>query len=220
MTRFVDRIDAGSKLAQALLNRRTDLNAIVLALPRGGVPVGYQVAKRLGCPLDILSVRKLGLPSQPELAMGAIAEGHILVLNGPLVRELGIRETTIDAVAAREGRELDRRAALYRDGRSAPDLRGLPVILVDDGCATGSNMRAAVEAVRILEATRVTVAVPVASREASRLMESVADEFVCIEVPRHFVSVGQYYSDFTQVSDAEVERWLTQASKPAEIAGE
>jgi len=206
MTRFLDRADAGKQLAQAMVNRHPHWEALVLALPRGGVPVAFEIAHRLGLPLDILPVRKLGVPGQPELAMGAIAEGNVRVLNADIVRQLFIPPSEIDRVAAEEGRELQRRGRVYRSGRAEPRITGRTVILVDDGCATGANMRAAIEAARAGGATRIVVAVPVASREADRLLRTMADEVVCLAVPVHFGGVGQFYADFSQVTDDAV-RW-------------
>ena len=196
---FRDRADAG----------RGDVT--VLALPRGGVPVGYEVALALGAPLDVFLVRKLGVPGQEELAMGAIATGGVRVVNDAVVEELGIAPDVIEAVAAREQEELERRERAYRGERPAPDVSGRVVILVDDGLATGSTMRAAARALRKLGPARIVVAVPVAPREACAALRPEADEVVCAETPESFKGVGRWYDDFSQTTDEEV-RALLQAS--------
>lgn len=209
---FRDRTDAGEQLAAQLLQYSNRGDVIVLALPRGGVPVGYEVASALGAPLDVFVVRKLGVPWHPELAMGAIASGGIRVLNGDVISSLRITDEIVEAVAEREQVELDRREEAYRGGRLRPDVRGKVVILVDDGLATGSTMRAAVAAVRTLGPSRVVVAVPVGARDACRELERGADEVVCVETPEPFFGVGSWYDDFRQTTDEEVVELLVRAS--------
>ena len=184
---------------------------LVLALPRGGVPVAFEVALSLGAPLDIFLVRKLGVPGQEELAMGAIATGGLRVVNDSVVRHLDIAPELIDAVAAREQGELERRERAYRDERPAPDVRGRTVILVDDGLATGSTMRAAALALRQQGPARVVVAVPVASREACEEFRDEVDDIVCASTPEPFMGVGRWYEDFSQTTDEEVRSLLARA---------
>ncbi len=212
MMYFLDRTDAGKRLAGVLGSWRNLKDAIVLALPRGGVPVGFEIAAALDLPLDILLVRKLGVPGRAELAMGAIAEGGIEVINRDVVRQLGVSSEAIAAVAARETMELERRIKAYRHNRRPPDLHGRPVILADDGCATGANMRAAIEACRARGACYVAVAVPVASFQANTLLRNLADEVVSLSVPEPFFGVGHFYIDFKQVGDEEVEALLSRAA--------
>jgi putative phosphoribosyl transferase len=215
---YKDRYDAGRQLANAMAGRRSQWSGIVLALPRGGVPVGFEIAHRLDLPLDICLVRKLGLPAQPELAIGAIAEGGVLVLNDDLVRRLRVTSATIERIAEDERRELDRRSIAYRGTRNLPDLRGQTVILADDGCATGANMCAAIQAAGRAGAAWIIVAVPVASKEASRLLEELADEVICLAAPSPFGAVGQYYQDFAQVPDQAVTLLLGQVKPPGRVA--
>lgn len=210
---FLDRLDAGRQLAEKLLDYTDRPEAIVLALPRGGVPVAAEVARRLHLPLDVFLVRKLGVPGHEELAMGAIASGGIQVLNSDVVDSLRIPRTTIEAVASRERRELERREHEYRDGREPADPRGRTAILIDDGLATGSSMRAAVAALRRQGAARIVVAVPVAAARTCLEFQTIADEIVCAEVPDNFEAVGEWYYDFSQTSDGEVRDLLTQAEK-------
>jgi putative phosphoribosyl transferase len=212
MTRvFEDRVQAGRALARQLLDYRGATNAIVLALPRGGVPVGFEIAQALGLPLDVLVVRKLGLPGQPELAMGAIASGGALVLNEDVLRFADGREADLEQVRRREQLELERRERQYRGARPPLQMSGCTAILVDDGLATGATMEVAVRALRGLAAGRIVVAVPVASREARDRIAAVADEVVCLEVPTFFSAVGQWYRDFGQTSDAQVSELLAQS---------
>jgi len=201
---FRDRAEAGRLLGARLAESSFPKDAIVLGLPRGGVPVASEVAQTLGLPLDVIVVRKLGVPWQPELAMGAIASGGVLVLDQSLIRMEGISQEDVEAVAAREEQEAERREQLYREGRPALELQNRTVILVDDGLATGSTMRAAVKCVKGLHPSAVIVAVPVASRQASEYLRHVADECVCMAVHEPFGSVGEWYRDFRQTSDAEV----------------
>jgi len=204
MIRFHDRRDAGRVLAQRLMRYAHQPDVRVLALPRGGVPVGYELARILGVPLDVYIVRKLGVPGHEELAMGAIASGGARVLNDDVVAAIGIAEDSIDRIAEREQQELERRERLYRGDRPPPGVAGQTVILVDDGLATGATMRAAVAGLRTLGPERIVVAVPVASARACADLGAEADEIVCAETPPDFHAVGQWYEDFDQTSDAEV----------------
>lgn len=204
---FQDRADAGRSLAAELISRKLAANTIVLALPRGGLAVAAEVARALHAPLDLVVVRKLGVPWQPELAMGAIA-GHTRVLDHRLIGDLRISDEDIEAVATRETREMERREKLYRSGLPAPDLQGRTVVLVDDGLATGSTMVAAARHVRSLHAEKLIVAVPVASSQACSRLKSEADECICLAAPDPFFAVGQWYIDFRQVTDDEVREIL------------
>jgi putative phosphoribosyl transferase len=208
---FEDRHDAGRQLAAKLGRYAGRPDVIVLALPRGGVPVGYEVARALGVPLDVFLVRKLGVPGREELAMGAIASGGVRVLNEDVVRELGIPQRWVDEVTADEAAELRRREVAYRDGRPAPDVRGKTVILVDDGLATGASMRAAVAALRQRGPARIVVAVPVAAAQTCKELRSEADEVMCAETPEPFYAVGTWYEDFSQTTDDEVRDLLSRA---------
>lgn len=199
-----DRRAAGQALAAALGDYAGRDDVIVLALPRGGVPVAAEIATALGAPLDVLLVRKLGLPEQPELAMGAIASGGTAVFNEDVLTAARLPEDLIADIIAIERRELERRARLYRGERPWPDLAGRTVILVDDGLATGATMRAAVEAVRAQGAARVVVAVPVAPPDTVARLRNLADEVIAPHQPERFMAVGQWYIDFSQVSDDEV----------------
>jgi putative phosphoribosyl transferase len=187
-------------------------DVVVLALPRGGVPVGFEVAKALHAPLDVFVVRKLGLPGQVELAMGAIGSGGVRVLNRDLLRALRIPEEVVDQITQEEHRELERREREYRDGRSPVDVRGKTVILVDDGLATGSSMHVAVLALKQKEPAQVVVAVPVAPADTCAELQSVADKVVCAITPQPFLGVGQWYEDFSQTSDEEVRELLRRAA--------
>lgn len=198
-------------LAAALEQYVGRCGVVVLAPPRGGVPVGYEVARMLQVPLDVFIVRKLGVPGHEELAMGAIASGDIRVLNERVVRALGIPEDVIADVAAREREELDRREREYRGNRPAPDLRGRTVILVDDGLATGSTMRAAVTALHRRAPERIVVAVPVAAEETCEELRGDVDEVVCTRTPQPFYGVAMWYGDFSQTSDGEVRELLARA---------
>lgn len=204
MTQFRDRRDAGIKLAQKLLNYAGHPDVIVLGLPRGGIPVAYEVARALHAPLDMLVVRKLGLPGHEELAIGAIAAGNIRVLNEEIIHELNIPEKVIDKVTQRELQELQRREHDYRGDRPAPDVRNRIVILIDDGLATGASMRAAVAVLRALHAARIVVAVPTTAWEAREVLRREVDEIVCVTVPEPFYEVGGSYDDFSQTTDDEV----------------
>ncbi len=212
MTRvFEDRADAGRALAKALEGRRAAADTIVLALPRGGVPVAFEVAQALCLPLDVLVVRKLGLPWQPELAMGAIASGGAVVMNEDVLRMADPGERAIEQVKRQEQAELVRRERQYRGARPPLDMHGRTGILVDDGLATGATMEAAVRALKALGARHVVVAVPVASPDARDRIAAVADEVVCLAAPMLFSAVGQWYRDFGQTSDAEVSDLLAKA---------
>jgi predicted phosphoribosyltransferase len=211
---FQDRSEAGRVLAHALDKFAGDPGVIVLALPRGGVPVGYEVARALHVPLDVFVVRKLGAPGQEELALGALASGAVRVLNHDVVDALGITPEEIDRVAEREQQELERRERQYRSGRPALDVRGRTVILVDDGLATGSSMRAAVAALRQRAPAKIVVAVPVAPPSTCEELSSEADQVVCAATPLPFYAVGQWYRDFTQTSDKEVRGLLERANQP------
>jgi predicted phosphoribosyltransferase len=194
---FRDRREAGRVLAEKLAAYANRSDVLVLALPRGGVPVGYEVAGALGAPLDVFVVRKLGVPGYEELAMGAVATGGVLVLNDQLVERLGIPQHIIDAVAARERQELARRERLYRSGRPPLDVRGRTVILVDDGLATGATMHAAIQALRQQNPARIVVAVPTASPETCEEMRARADDVICGITPEPFDAVGRWYRDFS-----------------------
>jgi predicted phosphoribosyltransferase len=212
---FADRVEAGRRLADRLAAYARRPDVLVLALPRGGVPVASEVARALGAPLDVFVVRKLGVPGHEELAMGAIASGGVCVLNRDTVRALDVPARLIEAVARREIQELRRRERAYRDDRPAPAVRGRTVILVDDGLATGSTMRAAVEALRRLGPARVVVAVPVAAPATCAEFRGVADECVCVTTPEPFFAVGAWYDDFSQTTDEEVRELLARAAAPA-----
>jgi len=210
--RFVDRRQAGQFLAQRLAGYRDDASVIVLALPRGGVPVAFEVARALDAPLDVFIVRKLGLPGHEEFAMGAIATGEVMVMN-PDLTNAGIPQATIDAVAARERVELARRERLYRGDKPPVAIADRTVILVDDGLATGSTMLAAATAVRRQRPCRTIVAVPVAAAETCRALRRIVDDVVCATTPEPFMAVGAWYDDFRQVSDDEVHALLDAASR-------
>lgn len=205
---FVNRREAGRTLGTYLSKLAGRNDVIVLALPRGGVPVAYEVAQTLGVPLDFFLVRKLGTPGHRELAMGAIASGGIRVLNEDVVRWYSIPTSVIEIVVREEQEELQRRERAYREDRPAPDLRNRIVILIDDGLATGSTMRAAAQAVRERQPSRVIVAVPVGARETCVELAAYADEVICARMPEPFVSVGQWYVDFNQTDDEEVRALL------------
>jgi predicted phosphoribosyltransferase len=201
---FADRREAGKELAAQLGAYRGLQDVVVLALPRGGVPVAFEVAEALDAPLDIFVVRKLGMPGQPEYAIGAIASGGVRVLAEAAIRWYGIPEGQLEALARTELAELERREREYRRGRALIDLQGRTVILVDDGLATGSTMRAAVQAVRAHRPARVMVAVPVGAPGAGEELAGITDEFVCVRMPEPFSAVGQWYLDFSQTTDEEV----------------
>jgi putative phosphoribosyl transferase len=211
--RFRDRHDAGRQLAEKLQKYAGALDVLVLALPRGGVPVAYEVAHTLGAPLDVFLVRKLGVPGHEELAMGAVASGGVQVLNDEIVHDLNIPDHVIDAVAAQERQELSRREQLYRHGGPVPDVRGRVVILVDDGLATGASMRAAVLSLKRRQAGPIIVAVPTASPDICEALKADADEVITVITPEPFLAVGHSYDDFTQTTDEEVRDLLLRSSR-------
>ncbi len=210
--RFRDRTDAGRRLAAALSSYAGRPNLLVLALPRGGVPVGYEVARALQAPLDVILVRKLGVPGHEELAMGAIASGGVRIVSQDVVASLGIPDRVIAAAAASEEHELARREQAYRDGLPSPPIAGRSVLLVDDGLATGSTMRAAAAVVRSQRPAHVAVAVPVAPAETCALLRAEVDEVVCLYSPEPFGSVGTFYENFSQITDEEVRALLERAA--------
>jgi putative phosphoribosyl transferase len=209
---FSDRYEAGQFLAHKLAKYRPEPDLLVLALPRGGVPVAYEVAKYLDAPLDIFLVRKLGLPGHEELAMGAVADGGIVVLNEDVVRSLNISEEVICEAAHRERQRIQQQRQTYRDGQPAPAIRGRTVILVDDGLATGSTMRAAVAALRKQQPKRLVVAVPVGASETCAELGDDVDEIICAVTPESFMAVGMWYDDFSPTSDNTVRALLEEAS--------
>ena len=213
MTRYRDRRDAGRTLAQKLQQYAGRPDVVVLALPRGGVPVAYEVSRALNVPLDVFLVRKLGLPGREELAIGAIASGGIRVLNDDVIRVLSVPEEIIQFVAKRELQELKRREQSYRGNRPAPDVRDRTVILVDDGLATGASMRAAVKGLRAQQPARIVVAVPAAAPEVCEAFRHEVDEIVCAMTPEPFYGVGRWYEEFSQTTDEEVRLLLEQASQ-------
>jgi putative phosphoribosyl transferase len=212
MERFTDRRHAGRILAQKLSAYTGQTDVIVLALPRGGVPVAYEVALALNAPLDIFLVRKLGLPGREELAIGAIASGGIRVLNEDIIRVLGVPNEVINIVARNELQELERREHTYRGDRPAPDLRDRKVILIDDGLATGASMRAAVVGVRAQHPARLVIAVPAAAPELCNAFQFEVDEMVCAMTPEPFYGLSRWYEDFSQTTDAEVRMFLEEAN--------
>lgn len=209
--RFRDRPQAGRMLAQRLAQYANRADVIVLGLPRGGVPVAFEVARQLHAPLDIFLVRKLGVPGQPELAMGAIATGGVRVLNETVVYELDLPKRVIDSVAREQEAELSRRELAYRGHGGAPELWGKIVIVVDDGIATGSTMKAAVRAIRHQGAARVIIAVPTAALPSYKMLRAEADEFVALLIPENFIAVGEWYENFGQTTDDEVTALLDEA---------
>ncbi len=215
LRRFRDRREAGRLLAAKLARYANRPDVMVLALPRGGVPVAAEVASALGAPLDVFLVRKLGVPGHEELAMGAIATGGVRFLNQDVVRALRIPESDIDAVAAKEQQELERRERLYRGDRPPPDVRGKTVILMDDGLATGATMHAAVKALRAWQPARIVVAVPTASPDTCEELQAVADDVICAITPEPFYAVGLWYADFSPTTDEEVRDLLASAAHRA-----
>jgi len=210
--RFQNRTEAGQQLATRLKPYANRPDVLVLGLPRGGVPVAYEVAKTLNAPLDLCLVRKLGVPGHKELAMGAIASGGVRVLNYDVISWLGISGTTIDAVAARELQELQRRDRVYRGDRPVPNIRDRIVILVDDGIATGSTMRAAISVLKPQQPASLIVAVPVAPPETCDVIRAEVDEVVCLMIPEMFYAIGLWYEDFSQTTDEEVRDLLARQS--------
>ena len=212
---FRDRADAGRALAGRLAEFAGRDDVTVLALPRGGVPVAYEVARALGAPLDVFLVRKLGLPGHPEFAMGAIASGEVRLINEDVVRMYRVTDTELETVIAHEEQELERRERSYRDRRPFPSLEGRTVILVDDGLATGASMRAAIVALREKSPARIVVAVPVAAAETCDEFREWVEDIVCAETPAPFYAVGLWYEDFAQTTDEEVHDLLRRANERA-----
>jgi predicted phosphoribosyltransferase len=210
--RFRDRTEAGQLLADSLSAYTDRTDVLVLALPRGGVPVGFEVARKLQVPLDVFLVRKLGVPGQEELAMGAIATGGVRVLNESVIHSLEIPEEIVEQVTAAQRDELERREQAYRGDRPAPDVRGRTIILVDDGLATGSTMRAAVQALRQQQPSHITVAVPVGAPQTCAELRWEADEVICAYTPEPFYAIGLWYEDFSQMTDDEVRVQLERAA--------
>jgi putative phosphoribosyl transferase len=210
--RFRDRAEAGRQLSLVLDRYKNRPDVLVLGLPRGGVPVAYEVARALHVPLDVFIVRKLGVPGHEELAMGAIASGGMRVLNMPVVQQLNISPEEIDMATMREQEELRRREQLYRGDRPAPAIGGRTVIVVDDGLATGSTMRVAINALRRLQPARIVVAVPIAAPETCNALEVEADEVICAVTPQRFHAVGEWYDVFDQTSDDEVSQLIREAA--------
>lgn len=213
MALYFDRYDAGRKLARHLLSYKNRGDVIVLALPRGGVPVAYEVATAINAPLDVFLVRKLGVPGHEELAMGAIASNGVVVINPEVIQALNIPRQVIDEVSRRERTELHRREQAYRDDRSPIEVQGKIVIVIDDGLATGASMRAAVEALWPLNPAKLVVAVPVAAPETCREFQELVDQMVCLDTPQPFRGVGMWYEDFSQTSDETVRSLLQEATR-------
>lgn len=209
---FNDRTDAGARLALALQHLQ-DSDVVVVGLPRGGVPVAYEVAKSLDAPLDVILVRKLGVPLQPELAMGAIGENGVRVISSEVVRMASVSQEELALIEDRERAELERRAELYRAGRTRIPLIGRTIVIVDDGIATGSTAKAACQVARAEEAARVILAVPVAPADWVKRLKGSADELISVTLPTHFSGVGQFYRNFAQTSDAEVISYLDQGAR-------
>ncbi|MGL4622479.1 phosphoribosyltransferase [Chroococcidiopsis sp.] len=212
---FQNRTTAGQALADRLLAYANRSDVLVLGLPRGGVPVAFEVAQALHAPLDVFLVRKLGVPGQEELAMGAIASGGVRVLNYDIIEALHLSEAEIERVTARQQQELERRERLYRQNRPFPQLRDRTIILVDDGLATGATMRAAVKALQLQQPAAIVIAVPVASPETQQELATQVDEIVCVETPAPFFSVGSWYAEFPQTTDTQVRELLQQAGTVA-----
>lgn len=210
--RFLDRAEAGRELAARLGAYKDRRDVIVLALPRGGVPVGYEVARTLDLPLDVFVVRKLGVPANEELAMGALASGGVRILDDHVLRIYHVTPADVERVTGWEQAELERREQLYRGDRSFPDLTGKTVILVDDGLATGSTMRAGIAALRQEHPSRIIVAVPVAAKETCDAVRELADDVVCARMPEPFYAVGMWYDDFSQTTDEEVHDLIERAA--------
>jgi putative phosphoribosyl transferase len=213
MTIFKDREDAGRQLSEQLIGYQNQPDTLVLGLPRGGVPVAWEVAKNLRLPFDVFLVRKLGVPGQEELAMGAIASGGLKVLNHSLINRLMIPHQVVEATLQREMKELKRREQVYRDERPYPLLKDKTIILIDDGLATGASMLAAVHAVRRQKPAQIVVAVPIAAPEICKAFKSKVEQVICLETPTPFVGVGMWYADFSQVSDEEVRQILLEAAE-------
>ncbi len=217
---FRNRSEAGRKLAEKLSLYKGQGDVVILALPRGGVPVGYEIATYLGVPMDVLVARKLGAPGQPELGIGAIAPGGIRVLDDRLIRLLGVSNEYVEKVSQEEAQELQRRTQEYRDGRPDIPLEGKTVIIVDDGLATGVTARAAIESVRRRNPKKIILAIPVCASQAIPIMRSLVDELVCLLTPSELGAVGLWYSDFRQISDEEVKRLIESTQEQAQSKGE
>jgi putative phosphoribosyl transferase len=215
--RFTDRTEAGRALAERL-GHLADQDCIVLALPRGALPVAYEVAHALRAPLDVLNVRKLGVPSQPELAMGAVATGGVRVLNDDVIRDAGVSMAEIEIAMDTQRQEIDRRERLYRGGRPAPRLEGRTVIVVDDGIATGATVRAAIAVVRAQKPRRLVLATPVAAASTIRALSREVDEVVCASTPTALFAIGMWYDAFPQLTDADVQAVLAQSGAEAALA--
>jgi putative phosphoribosyl transferase len=213
MQRFRNRAEAGSLLASQLAHFAGRPNVRILALPRGGVPVAFEIARALKLPLDVFVVRKLGVPGQEELAMGAVASGNVRIVQTQVIAALGIPQSVIEAVTAEEIRELARRERAFRGDRPSPEVRGRTIILVDDGLATGSTMRAAVSALRLQRPERVIVAVPVAASETCHELRNEVDQIICLKTPTSFQAVGLWYEHFPQLTDEEVRTLLRKAGE-------
>jgi predicted phosphoribosyltransferase len=212
--RYTDREDAGKKLAVALQNYQGQKDVVVFGLPRGGVPVAFEVARQLEAPLDILVVRKIGVPGQPELAMGAVASGGVVIRNEQVIRAVGVGSDRFDAAVGAARDELTERDAALRGAELNVDLTDRTVIVVDDGMATGSTMRAAVEALRTMQPERIVIAVPVGAPEVVDQMGAIADDVVCLLTPRNLVAVGSWYRHFGQTTEMEVRRLLDASARP------
>lgn len=209
---FIDRKDAGIQLAERLKRHANEKGALVLALPRGGVVTGAEIARRLKLPLDVLIVRKIGHPLQPELAIGAVSETGTVELNQSIIAASGVSQAYIDEEVLAQKKEIVRRVELYRSGKGIARLAGKTIILVDDGVATGATLKAAIATLRREKTSRLVVAIPVAPPETASELERMADEFICIETPPHFMAVGAHYQDFVQVTDGEVVKLLQQSA--------
>ena len=210
---FKDRSDAALKLASKLMHYKDRADVIVLALPRGGVVTGHEISKELNCPLDIIIIRKIGFPGQPELAIGAVSETGAVILNEDMVSSYRIPENYIDSEIKKQEEEISRRKILYRGGKGIPELDGKVIILVDDGVATGATMKAAIAALKTEKIKHLVVAVPVASPDSAENIKAMVDEWVCLDTPYYFTSVGSFYRDFSQVSDDEVVELLKEKAK-------
>lgn len=209
---FIDRRDAGIQLAQRLKKYRGQKGVLVLALPRGGVVTGFEIARSLGAPLDVLIVRKIGFPGQPELAIGAVSETGAVVLNESIISSYGVSDDYVKKEISRQKEEISRRVKLYRKGESISELEGRTIILVDDGVATGATVKAAIATLKKEKITRLMLALPVGPPDAAAELKEMVDDFICLEVPEYFGAVGAFYEDFTQVSDDEVVEMLERAA--------
>jgi putative phosphoribosyl transferase len=213
MALFENRVDAGRQLAERLSVSVKNEDVLILALPRGGVPVAFEVAQKLHAPMTVFLVRKLGLPGEEELAMGALAENGVILMNERIVEEYSISQSQIDSVVRRETEELQRRLRVYREDLQLPDLRDTTVILVDDGIATGSTAQAAIKALRILKPKKLILATPVAAEDALEMLSPLVDEICCLSSPAVFFGIGQFYEDFSQTTDEQVLTLLGSAAQ-------